>query len=62
MTVTPRSVPGMSPDQAAPVVANPIRTGDDWHTIRDACQRDPGAWHGAIAAEMLHWYVPAAQA
>lgn len=62
MTVTPRSVPGMSPDHAAPVVANPIRTGDDWHTIRDACQRDPGGRHGAIAAEMLHWYVPAAQA
>jgi acrylyl-CoA reductase (NADPH)/3-hydroxypropionyl-CoA dehydratase/3-hydroxypropionyl-CoA synthetase len=62
MSVTPRSIPGTHPDHSAAAITNPIRTRDDWDAIRDACLRDPGAWHGGIAAGVLHWYVPAAQA
>ncbi|MCA0375577.1 MAG: AMP-binding protein [Gemmatimonadetes bacterium] len=62
MTATPpvTAVPRAADARAA--ATNPIRTRDDWQAMREACERDPGAWHGAIAAETLHWYVQAANA
>lgn len=62
MTVTHRSVPGSGASPQVAAVVNPIRTRADWEVIRRACQRDPGAWHGRVAAEVLHWFVPAANA
>ena len=44
------------------VRANPIRNLDDWRAMRDACEKDPGAFHGAIAARNLHWYHPGHEA
>lgn len=39
-------------------VANPVRNADDWSAMRAAALADPGAFHGAIAARAIHWYVP----
>ena len=36
---------------------NPVRTGDDWRAMREAALDDPGAFHGAIAARQMHWFV-----
>ncbi|KAA1058357.1 AMP-binding protein [Azospirillum argentinense] len=38
------------------VAVNPIRSAADWQSQRDACAADPGAFHGAIAAETIHWF------
>jgi acrylyl-CoA reductase (NADPH)/3-hydroxypropionyl-CoA dehydratase/3-hydroxypropionyl-CoA synthetase len=46
---------------ASPVV-NPVRTAENWSEMREAVLRDPGAFHGQIAAETLHWFVPEAGA
>jgi acrylyl-CoA reductase (NADPH) / 3-hydroxypropionyl-CoA dehydratase / 3-hydroxypropionyl-CoA synthetase len=35
---------------------NPIRTRAEWQRLRVLSQRDPGAFHGDIAAHTLHWY------
>lgn len=35
---------------------NPIATLADWQAQRAACERDPGDFHGRIAARVLHWY------
>jgi acrylyl-CoA reductase (NADPH)/3-hydroxypropionyl-CoA dehydratase/3-hydroxypropionyl-CoA synthetase len=43
------------------VRVNPIRSLADWRAMRDACEADPGAFHGAIAAGNLHWYHPELQ-
>ncbi|MCE2908121.1 MAG: AMP-binding protein, partial [Burkholderiaceae bacterium] len=37
---------------------NPLRTRADWQRQRQACLADPGAFHGAIAAREVHWWVP----
>ena len=37
---------------------NPVQTRDDWNAMRSAALADPGAFHGAIAARTIHWYVP----
>ncbi|MBP6775549.1 MAG: hypothetical protein KA154_21360, partial [Gemmatimonadaceae bacterium] len=42
--------------------SNPIRTRADWQRMRDACLRDPGAFHGDIAAREIHWYDAATHA
>lgn len=47
-----------TPELPADVRVNPIRSLDDWQTMRDACLADPGAFHGEIAARNLHWYHP----
>ncbi len=41
---------------------NPIRTRADWVRLRDEAQRDPGAFHGAIAAREIHWFDRASDA
>ncbi|WP_448206706.1 AMP-binding protein [Azospirillum sp. sgz302134] len=38
------------------VTVNPIRSAADWQAQRTACEADPGAFHGAIAAETIHWF------
>jgi acrylyl-CoA reductase (NADPH)/3-hydroxypropionyl-CoA dehydratase/3-hydroxypropionyl-CoA synthetase len=37
---------------------NPLRTRAAWEAARAACDADPGAYHGDIAARTLHWFVP----
>jgi acrylyl-CoA reductase (NADPH) / 3-hydroxypropionyl-CoA dehydratase / 3-hydroxypropionyl-CoA synthetase len=37
---------------------NPIPDRAAWEAQRRACEQDPGAFHGAIAARELHWYAP----
>ncbi len=48
-------------DSAAALVAqaqvNPLRTRQDWQRMRDAATADPGAFHGAIAKQQIHWFV-----
>ncbi len=41
---------------------NSIRSQADWQVMRDACENDPGAFHGAIAAQTLHWFHPELEA
>lgn len=36
--------------------SNPIRTRADWEAQRRAFQADSGAFHGAIARSVIHWY------
>lgn len=38
--------------------SNPIRSRDDWEGQRRAFLDDPGAFHGAIARSVIHWYDP----
>ncbi|HYG87927.1 MAG TPA: AMP-binding protein [Azospirillum sp.] len=38
------------------VTVNPIRSAEDWQRMRAACEQDPGAFHGRIAAETIHWF------
>ncbi|WP_448188105.1 AMP-binding protein [Azospirillum sp. sgz301742] len=38
------------------VTVNPIRSAVDWQRMRTACERDPGAFHGDIAARTIHWF------
>ncbi len=38
------------------ITSNPIRTRDDWEEMRQRAQTDPGAFHGEIAKQELHWY------
>jgi len=45
----------VSPPQAH---INPYTSRDAWATARAACERDPGAFHGDIAARELHWFEP----
>ncbi|WP_295528408.1 AMP-binding protein [Novosphingobium sp. Chol11] len=47
--------PRRAPDVTATV--NPVRSGADWQTMRDACLADPGAFHGDIANRTIHWFV-----
>ncbi len=47
-----------APPLPSDIHVNPIRTGADWRAMREACVEDPGAFHGAIAARVLHWYHP----
>ena len=43
---------------AAPVASfNPVRTRTEWEAMRAAALADPGAFHGEIAAQRIHWYV-----
>ncbi|WP_448581963.1 AMP-binding protein [Thermaurantiacus sp.] len=37
---------------------NPVRTRADWEQARAAVLADPGAFHGTIAARLLHWFWP----
>ena len=52
-TTEPLPVPPPQP------LRNPLRTRADWERQRQACLADPGAFHGAIAAREIHWWVPA---
>jgi len=52
--VTPPPPIRPTPPQAR---CNPIVDRDAWQAMRDACLADPGAFHGAIAARILHWFV-----
>lgn len=45
-----------------PARVNPIRTRADWEAQRAACERDPGAFHAAIARAAIHWYDAASDA
>jgi len=57
-----------SPEQAftprlpTDVRVNPILSRADWQRRREACAEDPGAFHGDIAANTIHWYDPEHQA
>jgi acrylyl-CoA reductase (NADPH)/3-hydroxypropionyl-CoA dehydratase/3-hydroxypropionyl-CoA synthetase len=55
---------GATPPAVAPFPPsrNPVRTRTDWTAMREACERDPGAFHGEIAARELHWFDERAQA
>jgi len=46
----------MAPDTSVSV--NPVRTRADWDAMRAAALADPGAFHGDIAAQRIHWFVP----
>ncbi len=53
----PRPAPGPAP--FVPVAeVNPVRTRTDWEAARAAVLADPGAFHGAIAARLIHWFWP----
>jgi acrylyl-CoA reductase (NADPH)/3-hydroxypropionyl-CoA dehydratase/3-hydroxypropionyl-CoA synthetase len=49
------SPPAVDPPHAQ---VNPLRTRADWQAAREACVRDPGAYHGAIAKREIHWFDP----
>lgn len=40
------------------VSVNPIRDGNAWQAIRQACEVDAGQYHGEIAATTIHWFHP----
>ena len=40
------------------VRVNPIRSAEDWNSMRQACEEDAGQFHGDIAASTLHWFHP----
>jgi len=42
---------------APAALTNPVRTRADWEAMRAAALADPGAFHGAIAARNMHWFV-----
>ena len=46
----------VAPDTSVSV--NPVRTRADWDAMRAAVLADPGAFHGEIAAQRIHWFVP----
>jgi acrylyl-CoA reductase (NADPH)/3-hydroxypropionyl-CoA dehydratase/3-hydroxypropionyl-CoA synthetase len=37
-------------------LSNPVRTKADFDQMREACEADPGAFHGRIAKRELHWF------
>jgi acrylyl-CoA reductase (NADPH)/3-hydroxypropionyl-CoA dehydratase/3-hydroxypropionyl-CoA synthetase len=39
-------------------VVNTITTRAAWQQARDACARDPGAYHADIARREIHWFEP----
>ncbi|UAJ09998.1 AMP-binding protein [Glacieibacterium megasporae] len=43
-------------------VSNPVRTRADWEAMRAAVLADPGKFHGNMARETLHWFVPSVNA
>ncbi len=46
------------PARPLPVAhVNPVRTRADWERQRAAALADPGAFHGAIAKQQIHWFV-----
>ncbi|QJR34927.1 AMP-binding protein [Gemmatimonas groenlandica] len=51
------------PSVAPPIAeCNPVRSRADWQRMYDASRADPGAFHGDIAAQQLHWFDPARRA
>ncbi len=44
--------------QPRPARSNPIRTRTEWEAQRQAFLDNPGAFHGDIARQTLHWYDP----
>ncbi len=42
----------------AAALVNPVVTRADWDAIRASVLADPGAFHGAVAARTIHWFVP----
>jgi acrylyl-CoA reductase (NADPH)/3-hydroxypropionyl-CoA dehydratase/3-hydroxypropionyl-CoA synthetase len=61
-----RSAPA-APTAPVPVApprprVNPFPDRAAFEAARDACARDPGAFHAAIARRNLHWFVPEAGA
>jgi acrylyl-CoA reductase (NADPH)/3-hydroxypropionyl-CoA dehydratase/3-hydroxypropionyl-CoA synthetase len=41
-----------------PATTNPLRSRGDWLAARAAAEADPGAFHGDLAAGLLHWFDP----
>lgn len=50
----------MEPEAVTPPQArrNALVTRTGWEEERHACERDPGAYHGDIAARTIHWFDP----
>ncbi|HYH39818.1 MAG TPA: AMP-binding protein [Azospirillum sp.] len=46
----------VTPPLPRDVTVNPIRSAADWQRMRAACERDPGAFHGDVAARAIHWF------
>jgi acrylyl-CoA reductase (NADPH)/3-hydroxypropionyl-CoA dehydratase/3-hydroxypropionyl-CoA synthetase len=44
------------------VIVNPITNQADWNNMRQACDRDPGAFHGDLGAREIHWFDPSRNA
>lgn len=38
--------------------SNPISDQARWRAMREACQADPGAFHGGLAKRAIHWLLP----
>lgn len=52
-----QSTPTVVPPSKARI--NPLTDRSAWQREREACLRDPGAYHGEIARRELHWFDPA---
>jgi acrylyl-CoA reductase (NADPH)/3-hydroxypropionyl-CoA dehydratase/3-hydroxypropionyl-CoA synthetase len=44
-------------ERAPQAEINPVRDRADWEAMRAAALADPGAFHGQIAAQRIHWFV-----
>jgi acrylyl-CoA reductase (NADPH)/3-hydroxypropionyl-CoA dehydratase/3-hydroxypropionyl-CoA synthetase len=53
---------GLAPRTFETAAVNPVRTREDWESMRAAVLADPGAFHGDIAARTIHWFVAAENA
>ncbi len=51
-------LPVSSPNLPVTLHTNPVRTAEDWHRMRAAVLDNPGQFHGDIAAQTVHWFVP----
>ena len=52
------SVPALAAVAPASAVVNTLTSRDAWQQARDACTRDPGAYHAEHARRDLHWFEP----
>ena len=62
MDVDGRAPIARPPASGTDVARNPVATRKDWEAARAECLADPGAYHGRMAARMLHWFVGEADA
>lgn len=60
MSVSDKDV--FTPRLPIDVKVNPILSLADWQRQREACEADPGGFHGRIAARTLHWWHPGERA